>query len=143
MIQISLEGQQELFDVFKHFDERIQTQRVGRLANQVFDDVQAGADAHTQTGALADSVQMRSIKDGYEIFHDLQRAPHALFVHWGTRPHVIKPKHKKSLRWVSGNQFIFAQFVNHPGYKGDPYMVRAATDAKDHFEKLKRQLEIV
>jgi len=143
MIQISLEGQQELFDVFKHFDERIQTQLVGRLANQVFDDVQAGADAHTQTGALADSVQMRSIKDGYEIFHDLQRAPHALFVHWGTRPHVIKPKNKKSLRWVSGNRFIFAKFVNHPGYKGDPYMVRATTDAKDHFEKLKRQLEIV
>jgi hypothetical protein len=71
----------------------------------------------------------RAIPNGREVGHDGQRAPHAEFVLFGTRPHIIRPKDKKALRWVSGNGFVFARVVNHPGYLGDNYLETAATDA--------------
>jgi hypothetical protein len=54
-------------------------------------------------------------------------------VHWGTRPHKIRPKTKKALRWAQGGAFQFAREVNHPGYRGDPWMIRAADDAIRQF----------
>ena len=81
------------------------------------------------------SVYKRRLPDGWEIGHDLQVAPEALFVHWGTRPHKIKPKRKKALRWPAGGQFAFAKSVNHPGYKGDSWLVRAAALAPAVFDR--------
>ncbi|UZR29076.1 hypothetical protein [Methylococcus mesophilus] len=112
-----------------------------RLAHAVFEEVQDGADAHTKTGALFQSVRLRKAPGGYLIDHDERRAPHAEFVQWGTKPHVIQPKNRKMLRWAHGKSFVFARFVRHPGYKGDPYMKRAAEDAPRHFERIIRQLQ--
>lgn len=93
---------------------------------EVQDYVMREAGQHTRTNALFSSVDKRRTPGGWEVFHDLQRAPHAVFVHWGTRPHVIRPRTKRTLRWPSGGQFAFAKEVRHPGYKGDRWMVRAA-----------------
>jgi len=38
-----------------------------------------------------------------------------LFLEEGTKPHIITPKNKKSLRWKKGNKEFFAKKVNHPG----------------------------
>jgi hypothetical protein len=91
-------------------------------------------------GALGRSVYMKRIAGGWEIGHNQQVAPHALFVHWGTRPHKIKPKGKDNggkdlLRFVVGNRFVSKHEVNHPGYKGDPWLVRAAAMAPVIFER--------
>lgn len=134
---------------------------------EVEDYVRREAGQHTRTGALFASVDKHRTPDGWEIFHDLQRAPHAMFVHWGTRPHVIRPTgsslasqrelygpggsqrgltaagrlkpmpggRKLVLRFPVGGGFRFAQFVNHPGYKGDPWMVRAAALAPAIFTR--------
>lgn len=50
---------------------------------------------------------------------------YAGYVHEGTRPHVIKPKSTKSLKFKVGGATVFAKKVNHPGYKGDPWIERA------------------
>lgn len=142
MITINLEGQDAVFAKFKDIDANLKTQVVGRLADAVLKDVERGADRHTKTGALFRSIRMRSVQGGYVIEHDLQHAPHAIFVHWGTRPHDIKPKNKKALRWPSGGNFVFAKFVKHPGYQGDPYFVRAAADAPRHFNDIIRQMRL-
>lgn len=126
----------------------------------------------TTTGALGRSVFARPLDDGdaWEVGTDGQIAPHALFVHWGTKPHPIYPKgaslatqeelfgrfgsqrgktatgklkpmpggKKLVLRFAvggGGGGFRFAQFVNHPGYKGDPWLDRAAAEAPKLFEK--------
>jgi hypothetical protein len=112
-------------------------QAVADFAQEIYDRAQAGADAHTKTGAMARSLQLRQYgTDGWEIYHDLAHARHALFVHWGTKAHVIKPKNKKVLRWVSGGVFRFARVVNHPGYQGDPYLTRAAQSAVRDFDAI-------
>lgn len=112
----------------------------GATAQQVYEQARIAADRHTKTGALVRSLKMRKTgPDRYAVEHDLQTAPHALFVHWGTKPHIIKPKNKKALRWVSGNGFVFAKIVHHPGYKGDPYLMRARDAVAQRFSTIARE----
>lgn len=112
-----------------------------KLAERIHELAFQGADKHTKTGALIRSLGHgpKRIPGGWEIGHDLQAAKHALFVHWGSKPHVIKPKKRKSLRFAAGNGFIFARFVHHPGYKGDPYLTRAADTALREFDAIVQQ----
>lgn len=86
------------------------------------------AATHNKRGALVRSIDKLQSPDGlaWDIFHDPQAAPHALFVHWGTKPHIIRPRNKKSLRWPAGDNFAFAKEVHHPGTRSDTWMIRAA-----------------
>jgi hypothetical protein len=62
----------------------------------------------------------------------------AVFLERGTRPHVIRPKNKKVLRWGAtpadrrlsgrlrkGGNAIFAREVHHPGTRARPFMAPA------------------
>lgn len=111
-----------------------------RTADEVFDFVESRVDTHTKTNTLRDSLFHRREGNDYLIGHDLSRAPHAVFVHWGTRPHEIRPRLRKALRWPAGGAFAFAQRVQHPGYEGDPYLRQAARKAPAIFERHVRQL---
>ena len=122
---------------------RAELQRSGGLAGKalaatalrVEDYIEAEASKHTTTGAILQSIFKKALPGGgWEIGHDLQRAPQALWVHCGTRAHVIRPKNKKALRWAGGGALTFAKGVHHPGYKGDAWMVRAAVQAPRIFE---------
>lgn len=108
-------------------------------AQAILEDARRAADRHTRTGALVRSLKLRRKgNNNLEVYHDLQAAPHALFVHWGTKPHLIRPKKKKMLRFVptGGNSFVFARIVHHPGYKGDPYLIRARTAVAQRFARI-------
>lgn len=115
---------------------------IRQMAAIAYDSAEEGARSHTRpgsTGALLQSLYNRQGEDKISraVGHDPQRAPHALFVNFGTRPHVITPNTKKALRWVGpGGMFIFAKRVNHPGYVGDPYIVRAADEAVSQFRTI-------
>lgn len=111
-----------------------------RTAVDIEDYVEAEAGKHNRHGRLVGSIYKRRVGDGWEIGHDPRVAPHAVFVHWGTRPHDIRPKHKKALRWPGGGAFAFAKRVHHPGYRGDAWMVRAARQAPRIFEQHVRAL---
>lgn len=43
----------------------------------------------------------------------------ARYLEYGTRPHVIRPRNARALRFVSGGRVVFARAVNHPGTR--PY----------------------
>ena len=107
-----------------------------RLAEDVEDYVEREAGKHSKSGALFASIgKRRTGPTGWIVGHDTQRAKHALFVHWGTKPHLIVPKNKRSLRWVSGNNFRFSKRARHPGIKADPWFVRAASQASLMFQR--------
>lgn len=132
MIRITLTGQ----DGIEKRLARIVPQSeaaVLRLAERIHELAFQGADRHTQKGAIIRSLGSgpRRIPGGFEIGHDSQKAPHAVFVHWGTKAHVIKPKNKKRLRFQVGGGHVFARWVNHPGYKGDPWLKHAFDRAID------------
>lgn len=109
---------------------------IRQMAQIAFDAAYRDANSHSKSGKLTQSLFNRAIPNGREVGHDPTIAPHALFVHFGTRPHKIRPKEKKALRWAGPNGFIFAREVNHPGYRGDPYLNRAADDAIRRFSSI-------
>ncbi len=133
---ITLKGLSEVRVKLPKIPKEIERQVILRLSQVVYDQAFAGASRHSKTGALLQSLYNRSIPGGREIGHDPQRAPHALFVNMGTKPHIIRPKDKKALRWVMGNRFVFAKSVKHPGYRGDAYILDAAADAMSQFKQI-------
>lgn len=51
--------------------------------------------------------------DGYAIYH-----------HEGTKPHEIKAKPGKTLRFRSGGRWVYTKRVMHPGTKPNNYLTR-------------------
>jgi hypothetical protein len=105
--------------------------------------VEQGAGTHrkySRTGFLVLSIFKRRIPGGWQIGHDGQLAPYARWVVEGAKPHVIRPRNKKALRWPIPGGFRFAKKVRHPGYKGDNYVKRAAAEAPRIFEQHLRRL---
>lgn len=145
MIHIEVNGANEISAKLLALPEAIRQQAVNGLAQVAHDSARAGADRHTKNGALIRSLKISPFADGWEIYHDLQVAPHALFVHWGTRKHPIpkpgKPMRKKALRWPTSDGFAFAKHVNHPGYKGDPWLVQAGEEAIAAFDHIVSRLQ--
>jgi hypothetical protein len=48
---------------------------------------------------------------------------YALMHHTGTRPHVIRPRHAKMLRFVNkSGMIVFAKVVHHPGTRPNRYL---------------------
>lgn len=145
MIHIEVIGTEAISARLLALPEEIRTRALAGLAQIAHTTAFREADKHTKQGALIRSLEMKPFADSWEIGHDLQKAPHALFVHWGSRPHPITPRRKKVLRWPSGSGgatgFVFARFVKHPGYRGDPWLARAGDAAVAAFDGIVAKLQ--
>ena len=86
----------------------------------------------SRTGDLERSVDVRFSVGGAvgEVFLNMGIASHGPFVHQGTRPHEIFPKHRTMLRFTAGGRFVFAKKVNHPGTKKDAFLYKAFRDSR-------------
>lgn len=60
---------------------------------------------------------------------------YAAFVHDGTRAHEIRPRRRKTLRFVSGGGFVFARRVHHPGTSPRPFIREAVERAGPFAER--------
>lgn len=135
-LRLRFDGLSEAAGTLRRLPAALERSTILRMSQVAYDEAQRGAGRHNRTGALVQSLFNRAIPKGREVGHDPQRAPHAIFVQLGTRPHVILPKKKKALRWASGGRFFFAGKVNHPGYRGDAYLFAAATQAVREFSTI-------
>jgi hypothetical protein len=82
-----------------------------------------------KSGSLERSVKVdykTMRRPGGGIHLDKGVAPYASHVHQGTRPHIIRKKHAKALRWVGKGGFRFAKQVRHPGTRPDQFLYQAA-----------------
>ena len=52
----------------------------------------------------------------------------------GTRPHEIRPVNASVLAFEAGGRIVFTPLVRHPGSKPNPFMERAAEDARSKAE---------
>jgi hypothetical protein len=133
---VRFQGLTEATGTLRQLPAHLEKTTLLRMSQVAYDEAQRGAGRHNKTGALVQSLFNRAIPKGREVGHDPARAPHAVFVQLGTRPHEIRPKNKKALRWASGGKFFFAGKVNHPGYRGDGYLFNAATLAVREFSAI-------
>lgn len=91
----------------------------------VSDACEDGADearrvAPEKTGALRGSIRGRFLRRGEGEIVAL--AKHATYVEEDTKPHEIRARRAATLRWEDGDGVHFAQRVQHPGTKGQPFM---------------------
>lgn len=56
--------------------------------------------------------------------------PYVGAVIFGARPHIIRARQAKMLRFEAGGRIVFAKQVNHPGNRPNPFLVRALRAAK-------------
>ncbi len=72
-----------------------------------------------QTGDTQDSVDIINFRTGGTELRctAVATTPQAKFTDEGTRPHIIRPRNKKALRFRVGGRIVFATVVHHPGNK--------------------------
>lgn len=80
-----------------------------------------------RTGALTKSIHAgEAFETGkgaaVEVIAD---APYAAAQEYGARPHVIRAKPGKTLRFFAGGQLVFRKAVNHPGNMGQGFLLDA------------------
>ena len=97
-----------------------------------------------KTGNLSRSNAIAQVMPAAVYF--VNRANYATPVHQGSRPHIITPRRAKVLgpiaataggRKLSGSprkgaRVYFAKRVKHPGFKGNPFMLRGLQTALQH-----------
>lgn len=143
MIDVHPQNLDEIRATFARLAPEVKDKALRKLAQVAFKTARTQVDTHTKTRALARSLTLQSAGDSaWNIGHDQQHAPYAPFVHWGSRPHIIRPKSKKVLRWAGPHGDIFARFVRHPGYDGDPWLIKAAHEAVAQFDSIVSSLEV-
>ena len=88
------------------------------------------------TGRLRNSIKVRPHNGGLMIW----MVDYGKLVEFGTPPHIITPKDKKSLKFESnkigrlsgnkkGKKIVFAKKVKHPGTRPNPF-IRTAINTK-------------
>jgi hypothetical protein len=56
--------------------------------------------------------------------------PATTYVLHGTKPHVIRPRARKMLRFEVGGRTVFARVVHHPGTKANNFLLAALLSVK-------------
>lgn len=100
---------------------------------------------HSKTGKLERNAYVDIINGGVEggvrdngmmVTTKGQKVNYGVFVEFGTKPHIITPSKKKSLRFFIGSKAVFSKSVKHPGYKGDPFLMNAAKETFGNLERI-------
>ena len=74
--------------------------------------------APVDTGRLRNSIRVTSDKNTLTI----NLVGYALYVEFGTNPHIIRPKDKEALKFKIGKENVFAKEVHHPGTRPNPFI---------------------
>lgn len=120
--EIKIEHLAELREAFKQAPREVDkflqraTKDAGKLILQTEKE-----EVPIKTGQLRRSIVMDYRPIAISIYPTVNYAPN---VNFGTKAHVILPRTKKVLRFRSGNSWVFAQRVYHPGTKANPFVER-------------------
>jgi len=83
--------------------------------------------APVRTGNLRRSIHVGHVST--RSADTVAQADYAAAVEFGTKPHEIRPRNRRALRWKDGNRYRFATRVQHPGTRAQPYMIPGAQRA--------------
>lgn len=129
-------------DVISRLDSLPESLRsmLGAAVNVSIRDVQDYARQHhrytTRTGTAERSISTRRTDTRFTVKGEVgTTSPVTLYLHQGTRPHEIKPKHRTVLRWAGSAGWVFAKRVYHPGTAPDSFIYNALDAQKDSILK--------
>jgi hypothetical protein len=102
--------------------------------DDTLDWIQSGRSFTGRTGQLAQSIGWRPAGNGSaEVYAN---AEYAGFIENGTRPHVIRPRSGRALRFPIGGGagFGFARVINHPGSRPHPFFFADSAARSEHMQ---------
>jgi hypothetical protein len=117
-------------EVASKFSKELKQKLIEKLADIAW--VAAFYGAPWRTGKFAGSI-VKEIGDGEASIQAL--APYAMYVVKGTAPHEIRPMNASVLAFETGGGMVLTRLVRHPGTKPNPFMQRAADEARGKVEE--------
>jgi hypothetical protein len=134
-VEVSARGL-EFAEVAEKLSGLLRQKLVERLADVAWSS--AFCNAPRRTGNLASFI-VKEVGDREATINAL--ASYAMYVVKGTRPHIIRPTNGSVLAFQGANgKMIFTRLVHHPGTKPNPFMQKAAEDARGKAEEVFAQL---
>lgn len=111
----------------KMFAENFQTKVVEPLINVLADEAYRimCEKAPVRTGALRASITKNVRAGEAEVGPTM---PYAVYVEYGTRPHVIRPVYARALRFKVEGEIVFSMVVHHPGTRPQPFVRETASE---------------
>ena len=94
-----------------------------------------------EAGRLRDSIKLDKVDELKMIVS--ADAPYSGFVEFGTRPHVIRPKVRRALRFEVDGKVVFATRVYHPGTSPHPFFEPAFDYVVERLPKIFNLFEVI
>lgn len=103
-------------------------------ADQIEHHVRQSPGFKPRTGNLQRQTKARVIRRGkHVIVRGSNSARYANAIEGGARPHVIRARRKKTLRFIGRGGIVFRKAVNHPGNRPYRFLLRATLSANRVF----------
>ncbi len=123
MVNIKIEKQSDtLPDTIRKIinsNENFKRDLLLRIANEFLQTIKFLAPR--DTGEYANSWGVQRV-DSNSVTIGTPHGDLAIYLEYGTAPHPIFPKRKKTLHWVDGSGDHFALYVRHPGFPAKPHI---------------------
>lgn len=126
-IKVQIQGMNELIKLMQKapaITAREISKTIERSIAAVESAAKREAPVNKQTGGGTLRQKIRSKMTSSISGEIVAEAPYSVYVHEGTKPHIIVPVRKQALANVRTGQF-FGKIVHHPGTRANPFMERA------------------
>jgi hypothetical protein len=135
-MKVEMHNLEVVFKKLEKIDKEKKKEIIGEVTERMYENTRNFAKSHHISGMLERNIRHKINNEAGIVWIDDEnmlvnwngkRINYAEFVLKGTKPHVIKPKRKKALRFSYKNldEFVFRKKVNHQGYKGDNFLKKA------------------
>jgi len=127
-LSIEIQVQQRGLDI-RILADKLESDILPRVVETAADYAEAimASKVPVRTGRLLGSIQKRT--QGSEAVIG-PTEPYAVYVEYGTAPHVILPVFSKVLAFEVGGKMVFTSIVHHPGTRPRPFVHETAEDLK-------------
>jgi len=85
--------------------------------------------APAKTGRLKRSIRVVEGAGSYMVLMGGREAPYAPFIEYGARPHIIRARRAKALRFEVHGDVVYAKYVRHPGTRAQRVLARAMDES--------------
>ena len=140
----------ETFELLGKVVEKYPYETIVEVTDYVYKNAVKNASAHSDHphgGRMENNIDQRVSKvnmlgevfmknDGMIVNSKYGPTNYALFVHFGTSDHEVKPKKKKALRWSGPFGFAFSKGHTVKGIKADPFMYNASRETFNNLDKI-------
>ena len=152
MRNIKIEGLASIQEAIVDLDRDMQEKLIKRVTVDAHENILNRAKVNYKTGNMENNITYRVRKknlEGLVFIEDNNMMVevsngtslnYALFVLYGTKPHFIKPKDKKNLRYASVNKFVYSKLVKHKGYAGNNFLEDGLNDTFKNINKIFKDL---